>query len=146
MPNELTQEWKCTFCDKKFRAPHWYCKEGVNHQVESKTYYAPTEGLQVMWKTDRSYMSTAGDGTLVKVPGKTAQFVRGTFVTSDPEEQFFFDRYPGCITAEQWEDNHLTAQEKIRRQGDELNAAKRIIAEQNELLKAVKAGVEATKG
>jgi hypothetical protein len=65
---------------------------------------------------------------------KVISFSRGTFQTSDPEQQEFLDAYPGCISFEEWKQAHLTQKERDEQSKRENS---RLVQEKNDLLKQV---------
>ena len=136
---------KCTACNKEFEAPNYECRPGFYHVVPMKTYYSTADRLLVMWKTDKTLYDNSGGGRVVAVPGKNAQFNRGIFQTTDPEEQDYFDTFPDQCSYEEWEKARFTAEELLAKKQRELASAQRAIEESNELLKKLQAEAEAKK-
>ena len=118
----------CTRCGKEFTAPNWKCEDGYPHQVPSKTYYVRTEGLTVF------YGPVRGDQVQNRTRG-VITFQRGTFQTTDPQQQEFLDSYHDCCSAEEWRDKHIDDKERA-----ELSKKKseRLEKENNELLAKIK--------
>lgn len=117
MPHRvIPQERMCTVCKKAFKGPKYgpclAVGDGGPHTVEAKQYYSASGGLQLQWKTEQSYPDPEGKGSIVRIPGKSAQFIEGKFVSYDAEEQDFMDGYPGLITAQQHYE--LFVPEKLR--------------------------------
>jgi hypothetical protein len=133
MPHRvIPQERTCLTCKKKFKGGNYECKEkaqGDIHDVEPKQYYSPSAGAQIQWKTDRSIQDTTGGGKIITLPGKSAQFIQGMYVSTDPEEQDFMDSYPGLITFEQWEELFVPEKMRNEKRDRELANAKKVLAE-----------------
>ena len=95
----------CARCGEESTSGKWYCEDGARHEVELKTYYVKTEGLDV------HYGPVQGDGVM-NHNRRVISFARGTFQTADPEQQEFLDKYPGCVSYDVWKEAHLTAKER----------------------------------
>lgn len=104
MANELKKH-TCIRCGEDFTSGKWFCEDGQRHQVATKTYYVKTEGLNVY------YGPVSGDSVMNHYR-RVISFARGTFQTSDPEQQEFLDQYAGCVPYEVWKECHLSAKER----------------------------------
>lgn len=122
------KKFQCVRCDTSFSPGSWNCADGLPHQVESKTYYIPTEGLQV------DYGPVTGDSVMNRRRG-VIQFSRGTFTTCDPQQQEFLDTYPGCISAERWQEIHIPEKERMAQQQRKYERLER---EHNALLEEIR--------
>lgn len=134
------RKFDCIRCGENFNlktSPR--CADGVEHQVEKKLFYSPFDSLTVCWKTDRTTPTTDGSGGVIVHAGKNARFGRGVLISTDPEEQIFFETYAGCISRDKWEELHLTKEQLLHDQKAKLDAAQRLIKEQADLLEQVKA-------
>lgn len=145
------QEFKCTECEKKFKAGDWTCVTGENHKVAPKRYYmndAPTVPAMIggVMRVDKHAATLvlnippetrfAGhDGVQQVIPGGSAQFIRGMYETADPEKQFWLDKHKGMCTKAEWEAAYLNDDEKMYIERQELAAERsRLEAERNSLL------------
>jgi hypothetical protein len=99
------KEFTCTRCDEKFTPGNWNCNDGQRHSVELKTYYTSTEGLTL------HYGPVHGEDVMSHSRG-VLTFVRGTYQTTDPEQQETLDTYPGCISFERWKETHIDEKER----------------------------------
>jgi hypothetical protein len=126
-PKMSKKEWRCSRCGEQFGPGQWLCADGQRHQVELKTYYVSTEGLDV------HYGPVTGEHVQNHMR-KTISFSRGTFQTADPEQQEFLDAYPGCISFEAWKEAHLTTKERDEQSKRENS---RLVQENNTLLAQV---------
>ena len=121
-------KFTCTRCGKEFSLGEWTCADGVRHSVELKHYHISTNGLQVQ------YGPVKGDSVQNHVRG-VITFTRGTYQTTDPEQQEFLDKYPACIPFEQWQEAHLGKEEMDAKKKREQT---RMEQQNNELLARVK--------
>ena len=103
--NPDIKTYTCVRCGEEFTSGKWHCEDGARHEVELKTYYVKTEGLDV------HFGPVHGDGVMNHNRG-VISFARGTHQTADPEKQEFLDKYPGCVSYEAWKEAHLTAKER----------------------------------
>lgn len=101
----ISKEYKCTRCGDAFKTGKWNCEDGQRHQVEFKTYYTSTEGLTL------HYGQVQGDDVMSHARG-VLTFVRGTYQTTDPEQQEVLDSYPGCVSYEVWKETHIDEKER----------------------------------
>lgn len=151
--------WKCTDCEKEFRAGNWDCASGAGHRVEVKRYYmndAPTvpalvNGQLVVNKRDSATLvmnippeervKDAG-GVERVIPGGAVQFIRGMYSTDNPREQFWLDKKKGIFSGDEgqkiWEAAYLNDQEKFEIERMQFEAARtRLENERNSLLEQV---------
>jgi hypothetical protein len=132
---DLTKSFKCLDCKESFKAPEFRCKLTAKpHRIEEKKYYVEAAELTVHWKTEETYPVHEGSGKLITIQGRSSQANKGVIVSSDAEEQLFFDSYAGCITEDRWKEIFIPAE--IRKEMTE-RENKRLEQVKNELLKEV---------
>ena len=146
------QKFKCLDCEKEFKVGDYVCVTGVNHKVVSKRYYmsdAPTiadasgnvnkrDSATLILNIPPEKRTTGPDGNERVLPGGSAQFIRGMYETSDPEQQYWLDQHKGMCTKKEWEAAYLNDREKMEL--DRMNFAaerQRFESERNELLAQV---------
>ena len=144
------QEFKCTRCEKKFRAPEWDCADGQPHEVEEKEYYvldAPADRRDcrnsrlTICNVIPEQKRTQGND-IIFIPGTNVEFIRGTFKTSSPQIQMGLDHrkgvYHGAEGKKLWEDKYFSDTEKAEMQRIEMRSEmQRMEHQKNELLAQV---------
>lgn len=133
----------CVACGEKFQGPKgvsYLCKAGGDdekHEVESKTYFCPTQGLAVNWKKDVIGKDVMGNASVV-ASGRAINFAKGMFSTTDPEEQDYLDNYKGVVSFEEWERINVSEKLRAERSLRLAKAAQEELAGRNEELEKLK--------
>lgn len=147
------QTWKCEVCGKTFKVAEWVCEDGVSaHVVAEKTYRcldAPSDPStkDSSLKDGRTVVCNVPppkrvmEGNDAKWVGEgSVEFIRGRFMTSNPEQQYWLDKRPAYnATEEQWKTVWLSQNQQLELGKMELQAAQqRLENDRNELLSRVK--------
>lgn len=140
MPHRIVpQQQLCTACNKKFIGPNYEgCTADVHkgkHTVAPQQFYSPSGGLQLQWKTERTFPDPEGRGNIVRLPGQTAQFVGGVFISSDPEEIDYMRDYPGLCSYDKWFEIFVPEKERVAKALRENKQSAAVIDSQNSELR-----------
>jgi len=164
---KVTTSFQCAneHCKKEFGVGDWECAPGLPHEVAPKTFYildAPSlSEKDTMGKAYRDSRTTVlnvppermvknENGDLVRIPGGSVVFVRGTYTTTNPEIIFWLERHGyGDVTKERWTQVYFSPLEKQQLKEIDLRNRERDIErktkETNDLLAAAKAQTKAAK-
>lgn len=136
------KKWHCTRCEEDFTiSADMRCGDGRKHEVPAKTYYAASPNLRKYVTEERSIPGPNGKARLV--PAKYVEFVRGTYSTSDPEDQAALDIEPGLINNDEWKQKYIGKEDLLEMRERELKAKEERLAKmENDLLVKTQKQVE----
>lgn len=155
------QSFHCVVCDKDFAVGKWTCQDGQSNHITAPKQYlladAPTDaghpasgGMDSLRDGRTRICNIPPDKTVLRngeastIPGGYVEFIRGRFVTTDPETQYYLDKKGGFCTESQWENAWLSQTQQIEIQKMQLAADRqRLENDRNELLARTKEKVGA---